>query len=348
MKNKIIIILLFVLVIGVFDFSQVYAEDRFLFLDSTNDTDYYLDSVTLNVTKDESNCIYYDAWIKGINKQEIQKLNVFTHQKEILDYRLVRMIFAINEDKKMMQIRSITDYGQSGTILFTMEENAQQFSDIKKRTVIEDWVNRITEYISKNHIEPIVVSNEKYLPLNEKEFYNLFKTNGCKIKEIEEVQRPNIRDGYYYGSSATPYSYLDKAIDHDIHFGVAGVDKQHLTSASVTFYVEKPHLLDEEKLGLFYITLQTLFPDWAKNESEKWVNNSIARMNKSNKLAFIYLHKGKEYIEISRQPIQDDPGILYVLAVSQIQPSVVNPINPYSERDDSIAVYEEWQPSQKK
>lgn len=356
MKNKALVLLIFTLVIGFFNFSQAYAEDRFLLLNSSDNIDSYLDSATLAVTKDDRNCIYYDAWIKSNNKQEIQQLNVFTNQHEYLDYALYHMIIAITEDKKKIQLRSITAYGKSGATLFTNTIVKPTFLDISKGSLAEELADRITEYVSKNRIESIAVSNEKYLPLNEKEFYNLFETKGYKINKIEESQGPNIVNGDYYSSATTPYSFLDKVIDKEIHLGVSGEDKQHLKRASVSFYIEglnykqseiiTYNLPSEEKLNLFYMTLQALFPDWAQDESKNWVNSSIARMNQSNTLMFIYLHKGKEYIMISRQPVKDDVAISYVLKISQIQPSEVNPIRPYYERNNDISVYEEWKPSQ--
>ena len=69
-------------------------------------------------------------------------------------------------------------------------------------------------------------------------------------------------------------------------------------------------------------------------------------MNQSNTLMFIYLHKCKEYIMISRQPVKDDVAISYVLKISPIQPSEVNPVRPYYEKNNNISVYEEWKPSQ--
>ncbi len=59
-------------------------------------------------------------------------------------------------------------------------------------------------------------------------------------------------------------------------------------------------------------------------------------------LMFIYLHKGKEYIMISRQPVQGDTIVQYVLEVSQKQPGAVNPFYPYIERNRTISIYEEW------
>jgi len=355
MKNKALAILFFTLVIGLLNFSHSYAEDRFLLLDSSDTIDSYLDSATLAVTKDDRNCIYYDAWIKIYNKQEIQKLNIYTNQYEYLDYQLFHMIIAISHDKKMIQLQIVKDYGKSGTTLFTNRIVKPTYVDITKGSIAEELADRITEYVSKNHIEPIPVSNEEYLPLNEKEFYNLFESKGYKINKIEESKGPNV-DGDIYGSSTTPYSFLDIVIDKEIYLGVSGEDKQHLRRASVSFNIKGPNykqseiltynLPSEEKLNLFYMTLQALFPDWAQDESKNWVDSSIARMNQSNTLMFIYLHKGKEYIMISRQPVEDDVCIAYVLKVSQIQPSEVNPIRPYYERNGTISVYEEWKPAQ--
>jgi len=64
-------------------------------------------------------------------------------------------------------------------------------------------------------------------------------------------------------------------------------------------------------------------------------------MNEKNSLMFIYLHKGKEYIMISRQPVQGDAVVQYVLEVSQKQPVTVNPFYPYNERNRAISVYED-------
>ena len=178
-----------------------------------------------------------------------------------------------------------------------------------------------------------------------------------KINKIEEAQGPNIANSDYYGSSTTPYSFLDKVIDKEVHIIISGQDKQHLKRAFVSFYIEglnykKSEILTnnlpfEEKMNLFYVTLQELFPDWAQDESKHWVNNSISRMNQSNTLMFIYLYKGKEYIMISRQPMQGDFAILYVLKISPIEPIEVNPIRPYYENNNKISVYEEWEATQK-
>lgn len=179
---------------------------------------------------------------------------------------------------------------------------------------------------------------------------------GYKINEIAEVPWPVPISGYNYSSSTTLYSFLNNVIEKDIHLGVLGKDKQHLTMVSISFRIEGPNykqskiftynLPTEEKLNLFYMTLQAFFPDWQKDESKKWIDDSIAMMNQKNTLMFIYLHKGKEYISISRQPVKDDVAISYVLKISQTPPSEVNPIRPYYERNNTISVYEEWKPSQ--
>ena len=52
---------------------------------------------------------------------------------------------------------------------------------------------------------------------------------------------------------------------------------------------------------------------------------------------------------ISRQPVQGDTVVQYVLEVSQKQPSVVNPFYPYFEESNrTISVYEEWDTLQNK
>jgi len=44
---------------------------------------------------------------------------------------------------------------------------------------------------------------------------------------------------------------------------------------------------------------------------------------------------------ISRQPVQGDAVVQYVLEVSQKQPVTVNPFYPYNERNRAISVYED-------
>jgi len=63
---------------------QQTAKDYFRFfpLASTDKIDYYLETTTLTVIKDDNNRIYYDIWLLAENKQEIQELNVITNQYE--------------------------------------------------------------------------------------------------------------------------------------------------------------------------------------------------------------------------------------------------------------------------
>jgi hypothetical protein len=357
MKTKFFILLFFSVFIYGFNFSQAYAEDRFLFLGQSASLEAYLDTATLSVTKDDRKCIYYDAWLKSKNKQEVQQLDVFTNQQEYVDYELFHMIFAITQDKKMVQIRSVSPYGKSGAKLLGDRANNPMFTDIIKSSMADVLADEITRYVSQNWVGSIPDLDEKYLPLDETKFYNLFTSKGYLLNKIEESQGPKPANNDSYISVTTPYSFLDKALDKEVWFSASGEDKQHLNMAHVSFGTEGQNykqselftnnLSLEEKLNLFYTTLQALFPEWSKDESEKWVNDSIARMNQSDKVMFIYLHKGKNYIMISRQPTNDNIAVLYVLKISPIEPIEVNPIQSYYERNNAISIYEEWKPSKK-
>lgn len=327
------------------------ANDQFILLTSTDKSDYYLDTATLTVTKDDNNRIYYATWVIAENKQEIQELNILTNQFEPSKQTIFRTIFVITAEKRTAQIWSLTSYTQNGGIINTYAPLEPKICDINNQTLLDVWCKRIEEYISKMHIKPIAVPNEKYLPVNEKEFFHLFEARGYKINKIEEVQKYNPFNGSNYTASTSPYSFLDQVIEKEIHFYVAGDDKDHLKIAHMQFALEGPNyeqatkkfnLSSKEKLDLFYVMLQVLFPDWPKEESRKWIDQSIAAMNQKNTLMYIYLHKGKEYIMISRQPVQGDEIVQYVLHVSQKQPSTVNPFYPYYERYRTISVYEEW------
>jgi hypothetical protein len=348
MKNKILALLFFMLTIYVIDLPRIYANDQFMFLGSTDKFDVYLDTIRLTVTKDDNNQIYYDTWLVIESKQETQELNVITNQYQPLKQEILHIIFDITAEKKTAQIRSYASYTQNGEVINTYASVEPMIYNIEQFSVL---CNRIEEYIAKMHIKPIAVPNEKYLSVNEKDFFNLFETRGYKINKIDEVQKYNKYNGSNYSASTSPYSFLDKVIEKEIHLYVAGDDKDHLKIAQMQFALEGPNyeqatkksnLPSTEKMDLFYMMLQVLFPDWPKEESKKWIDNSITTMNQKNTLMFIFLHKGKEYIMISRQPVQGNETVLYVLKVSQQQPSTVNPFHPYIERNHIISVYEEW------
>lgn len=342
MRNKVFGLLVFTLIIGFINLSQVYADDRLVLLGSSEKVNLYLDSATLAVTKDDTNSIYYDVWIKMTIKEDIQQLNMYTHQQEPLDYLIQHMIIATTKDRKMSQLRSITAYGKSGEVLFS-DTNAKPMTDIVAGSIVDYLADRIAEYVSKNYIEPIAAPSEKYLPFNQREYYDLFETKGYKISKIEESQGINIY-GESYSSAATTCSFLGKDLDKEAYFGVFGDDEQHLKGASAVLYTNS--LLSKENLSLFYITLQELFPDWTQDQSKNWVDQSLEKMSHSNKIMFIHLHKGKDYITITRQDIKGNEGILYKLTITQNDPATVNPIRPYNDGINSISIFEEWKPSQ--
>ncbi|VBB07135.1 Hypothetical protein LUCI_2379 [Lucifera butyrica] len=341
MRRKILILLIFTMIIGFTNFPYVYADDRLLLVGTSDKADLYFDSVTLAITKDNNNSTYYDVWVKVTYKQDIQQLNVYTHQQEVLDYNVWHMIIAVTKDRKMYQIRSTTAYGKSGAVLFTSTK-AKPMADAAGGSMVDYLADRITEYISKNHIEPMVAPGRKYIPYNKQEYFDLFENKGYKISKIEEAQGPNVYDAAY-SSAATTCSFLDKAFDKDVYFGVFGEDSQHLQGAYAAFYTN--YLPSKENLNLFYLTLQVLFPDWEQEQSRNWVDQSLEKMNHSDKFMFIHLHKGNDYITITRQDIKENGGILYKMTISQKDPGVVNPIRPYDETERSISVYEEWKPS---
>ncbi|MDF2636831.1 MAG: hypothetical protein K0R78_3705 [Pelosinus sp.] len=324
---------------------------RFMSLASTDKSNYFLDTATLTVTKDDNNRVCYETWVIAENRQEIQELNILKNQYEPSKRTIYRVIFVITAEAKTAQILSSTSYTQNGGIINTYAPLEPKIYDMNNQTLIDVWCTKIEEYILKMHIKPITVPNDKYLSVNEREFFDLFEARGYKINKIDEVQKYNPFNRSNYTASTSPYSFHDKNIEKEIHLYVAGDEKDHLKMAHMQFALEGPNYKQEpkkfnlpskEKLNLFYMMLQALFPDWPKEESRKWIDTSIATMNQKNTLMFIYLHKGKEYIMISRQPVQGDAVVQYVLEVSQKQPGIVNPFYPYNERNRTISVYEEW------
>lgn len=338
---------------------QQTAKDYFRFfpLASTDKIDYYLETTTLTVTKDDNNRIYYDTWLLAENKQEIQELNIITNQYEPAKRTIYRIIFIIDAGKKTAQLCSSTSYTQNGKLINTYQPVEAKILDINKKTLIDVWCTKTEAYIARMRITPIAVPNEKFLPVTQKGFFDLIEASGYTINKLDEVQKYNPFNGSNYTAFTSPYSFRGQMIEKEIHLSVAGNDKDHLKMAHMQFALEGPNYEQEpkkfnmpskEKLNLFYLMLQSLFPDWPKEESRKWIDTSIATMNEKNSLMFIYLHKGKEYIMISRQPVQGDAVVQYVLEVSQKQPVTVNPFYPYNERNRAISVYEDWDTLQNK
>lgn len=331
---------------------QQPARDYFSFiaLAATDKTDYYLETATLTVTKDENNRIYYNTWLLAENKQEMQELNIITNQYEPAKRTIYRIIFIIDAGKKSAQLCSSTSYTQNGRLINTYQPLETKIFAIKDQTLMAVWCKKTEEYIAKMRIKPLAVPNEKYLPVTKQGFFDLIEARGYKINQPDEVHTYNAFNGSNYTAFTSPYSFRGQMIEKEIHLSVAGDDKDYLKMAHMQFALPGPNyeqapkkfnLPSKEKLNLFYMLLQVLFPDWPKEESKKWIDTSIATMNQKNTLMFIYLHKGKEYIMISRQPVQGDEVVQYVLEVSQKQPGIVNPFYPYHERNRTISVYEE-------
>ncbi len=330
---------------------------RFISLATTGKANYYLDTATLTVTKDNNNRIFYDTWILVENKQEVEELNILTNQNELAKRTIYRILFISTAEKKSAQLCSSASYTQNGKLINTYQPLEAKIIDINNKTLMDAWYIKTEDYIAKMRITPIAVPNEKYLPVTQKGFFDLIAARGYKINKPDEVQKYNAFNGSNYTAFTSPASFRGKMIEKEVHLFVAGDDKDHLKIANMQFALEGPNYKQEpqkfnlpskEKLNLFYMMLQSLFPDWPKEESRKWIDTSIATMNDKNTLMFIYLHKGKEYIMISRQPVQGDTVVQYVLEVSQKQPGAVNPFYPYFERNRAISVYEEWDTLQNK
>ncbi len=82
MKNKILILLLLMLCIGIMDISKTYAAGQLVLIATTSQSNCYLDTSSITVTKDEDNRVYYDTWLIFENKQAIQELKFSTNQYE--------------------------------------------------------------------------------------------------------------------------------------------------------------------------------------------------------------------------------------------------------------------------
>ena len=357
MKKMILVLLFFTVIFSVLDFSRAYANNQFISLASTDTCTYYIDASTLTNMKDDNNRVFYDSWVIAENKQEIPELNIRKNQNEPSQRTIFHIVYVLTAEKKMAQLLSRASYTKNDEIINSYTPVEPKIYDISNDTLIGILFYGIDDYISKKQITPIAVPNEKYLPITKKDFFNLFESRGYKLNKIEEVQQHNPFDGSDYTAFTSLYSFLDKVIEKEVHINVAGKDSQHLKSADIQFALEYPNyeqatkkfnLPYEEKMNLFYMMLQVLFPDWPKEESKKWIDNSISTMNQQNTLVFKYLHKGKEYIMLSRQPVQGNQVVVYVLTVSQNQPpSGVNPFHPYNEDGNSICIYEEWNTLQK-
>lgn len=339
------------LTIGVIDLPRTYASDQFILLGSTDKFDLYLDTTALTVTKDDDKRIYYDVWAKIENKQETPELNIITNQYEPSKQVIFHIVFITTAENRTAQLKSFTSYTKNGEIINTYAPLKPPIYDVNTNNLFVALYKQVEEYISKMNTKVIAVPNERYLPITEKEFFDLFKARGYGLKNIDEVLEYNQFNCSNYSASTSPYSFLDKVIEKEIHLYVAGDDKDHLKIAHMQFALEGPNyeqatekfnLPSNEKLDLFYMMLQVLYPDWPKEASKKWIDNSIATMNQKNTLMFIYLHKDKEYIMISRQPVQGNEVVQYVLKVSQQQPSGVTPAHPYDEKNNTICVYQEW------
>ena len=350
MKNKILILLLLMLCIGIMDISKTYAAGQLVLIATTSQSNCYLDTSSITVTKDEDNRVYYDTWLIFENKQAIQELKFSTNQYEPAKRKINHIVFIIAPDKKIAETWSIASYTNSGNVINSYTPLEPKISNIEDKTLGDT----VIKYISNMHIDPIAIKNEKYLPINKKDFFDLFEARGYRFNQINEGQKYNPFHGTNYTAFSTPYSFYDKVIEKEVHLSVAGEDNQCLNRAHIQFALEGPNyeqsdkslnLPSEEKLNLLYMMLEVLFPDWPKEESKKWIDDSIATMNEKNSLMFIYLHKDREYIMISRQPVQKDEVVQYVLSVSQQKPpGFVNPYYPYyeDERSHVFHVYQEW------
>jgi hypothetical protein len=107
---------------------------RFIALASTDKTDYYLDTATLTVTKDDNNRIYYDTWLLAENKQEIQELNIITNRNEPAKRTIYRIIFIIDAGKKTAQLCSSTSYTQKGKLINSYQPLEAKILDINSKT----------------------------------------------------------------------------------------------------------------------------------------------------------------------------------------------------------------------
>lgn len=336
--------------------SQAPANRRLFVLATTDKAIYYLDTDTLTVTKDDNNRTYYDTWIIAENKQDVPEVNIVTKQNEQAKRTLLHITFVISAEQRTIQLWSITSYTQNGKLINTHAPVKPKTETITQKTIVDMWCKKTEEYIAKTQIKPIAVPNKTVLPATKQDFFALLEAKGYTFQEVAETQKYNPFNGTHYTASASSHRFRDKIIEKEVHLSVGGDDKDHLTAAHVQFALEGPNyrqttkklnLPDKDKLDLFYTLLQVLFPDWPKKESKQWIDQSIATMNQKNTLMFIHLHKGKEYITISRQPVQSNEVVQYVLKVSQNQPSGVNPLYPYRDEGYAVSVYQKWNAGKK-